>query len=220
MSVLVYAEHDGSAILNASLAASAAARELNSDVHALVCGEDCRSAAEAAAAVDGVARVLLADSPAQAHGLAEPIADLPVDLAGRYDAILRRPYDGRKEHPPAGRRAPRRRSDFRHNRGRVGGHVLRPIYAGNAIATVRTSDAKKVVTVRATAPGQSGQAWFASSRPNPTAPRSLPRCWPGSRTARRPDRPTARATNSGSRPCYGLRRKRRSSLADTGDGRR
>ena len=151
MSVLVYAEHDGSAILNASLAAFAAARELDPDVHALVCGEDCRSAAEAAAAVEGVARVLLADSPAYAHGLAEPIADLLVDLAGGYDAILAAHTTGGKNILPRAAAL----LDVAPISDIIGVEsadtFVRPIYAGNAIATVRTCDAKKVVTVRATA---------------------------------------------------------------------
>ena len=151
MSVLVYAEHDGSAVLNASLSAVAAARELEPDVHLLICGEDCRSAAEAAAAVEGVTRVLLADAPAYAHGLAEPIADLLVGLAGPYDAILAAHTTGGKNILPRAAAlldvAPI--SDIMGVES--ADTFVRPIYAGNAIATVRTSDAKRVVTVRATA---------------------------------------------------------------------
>ena len=151
MSVLVYAEHDGSAVLDASLCAVAAARELDSDVHLLVCGEGCRSAAEAAAAVEGVARVLLADAPAYAHGLAEPVADLLVRLAEPYDAILAAHTTGGKNVLPRAAAL----LDVAPISDIVGVEsadtFVRPIYAGNAIATVRTSDAKKVVTVRATA---------------------------------------------------------------------
>ena len=151
MSVLVHAEHDGSAILGATLPALAAARELDPDVHVLVCGEGCRGAAEAAAAIEGVARVLLADGPAYAHGLAEPIADLLVELAGPYDAIL-------AAHTTSGKNVlPRAAAllDVAPISDVIGiesaDTFVRPIYAGNAIATVRTSDAKKVVTVRTTA---------------------------------------------------------------------
>ena len=151
MSVLVYAEHDGSAILNASLCAVAAARELDADVHLLVCGEGCRSAAEAAAAVEGASRVLLADSPAFSHGLAEPIADLLVELAGPHDAILAAHTTGGKNILPRAAAL----LDVAPISDIIGiesaDTFVRPIYAGNAIATVRTSDAKKVVTVRATA---------------------------------------------------------------------
>ena len=151
MSVLVYAEHDGSAILNASLCAVAAARELDADVHLLVCGEGCRSAAEAAAAVEGASRVLLADAPAFSHGLAEPIADLLVELAGPYDAILAAHTTGGKNILPRAAAL----LDVAPISDIIGiesaDTFVRPIYAGNAIATVRTSDAKKVVTVRATA---------------------------------------------------------------------
>ena len=151
MSVLVHAEHDGSAILGATLPALAAARELDPDVHVLVCGEGCRGAAEAAAAIEGVTRVLLADGPACAHGLAEPIADLLVELAGPYDAIL-------AAHTTSGKNVlPRAAAllDVAPISDVIGiesaDTFVRPIYAGNAIATVRTSDAKKVVTVRTTA---------------------------------------------------------------------
>ena len=151
MSVLVYAEHDGSAILNASLCAVAAARELDADVHLLVCGEGCRGAAEAAAAVEGASRVLLADAPAFSHGLAEPIADLLVELAGPYDAILAAHTTGGKNILPRAAAL----LDVAPISDIIGiesaDTFVRPIYAGNAIATVRTSDAKKVVTVRATA---------------------------------------------------------------------
>ncbi len=152
MSVLVHAEHDGSALLGATLPALAAARELDpDDVHVLVCGEGCRGAAEAAAAVEGVARVLLAEGPAYAHGLAEPVADLLVALAGPYDAIL-------AAHTTSGKNVlPRAAAllDVAPISDVIGiesaDTFVRPIYAGNAIATVRTSDAKKVVTVRTTA---------------------------------------------------------------------
>jgi len=151
MSVLVYAEHDGSAILNASLCAVAAARELDADVHLLVCGEGCRSAAEAAAAVEGASRVLLADAPAFSHGLAEPIADLLVELAGSYDAILAAHTTGGKNILPRAAAL----LDVAPISDIIGiesaDTFVRPIYAGNAIATVRTCDAKKVITVRATA---------------------------------------------------------------------
>ena len=151
MSVLVYAEHDGSAILNGTLSAVAAARELDSEVHLLVCGEGCRGAAEAGAAVEGVTRVLHADGAELAHGLAEPIADLLVALAGPYDAILAAHTTGGKNILPRAAAL----LDVAPVSDIIGVEsadtFVRPIYAGNAIATVRTSDAKKVVTVRATA---------------------------------------------------------------------
>ena len=151
MSVLVHAEHDGSALLNATLPALAAARELDPDVHVLVCGEGCRGAAEAAAEVEGVARVLLAEGAAYAHGLAEPVADLLVELAGPYDAILAAHTTGGKNVLPRAAAL----LDIAPISDVIGiesaDTFVRPIYAGNAIATVRASDAKKVVTVRATA---------------------------------------------------------------------
>ena len=101
--------------------------------------------------MDGVARVLVADAPAYSHGLAEPIADLLVELAGPYDAILAAHTTGGKNILPRAAAL----LDVAPVSDIIGiesaDTFVRPIYAGNAIATVRSSDAKKVVTVRATA---------------------------------------------------------------------
>src|SRR5579862_3609804 len=88
MSVLVLAEHDKSRLLPATLATVAAAAKLGGEIHVLIAGAGCRAAAEAAAKVAGVAKVLLADDARYAEGLAEPTAALIVALAKSYAAIL------------------------------------------------------------------------------------------------------------------------------------
>ena len=92
MSVLVIAEHDGSALkpatLHAVTAASEVAKAAGGDVHLLVAGKDCRAVAEAAAQIEGIAKVLLADDPAYDHGLAENWAPLIVKLAAGYSHVL------------------------------------------------------------------------------------------------------------------------------------
>ena len=151
MSVLVFAEHKDGTILGGTLCAVAAAIELDADVHLLVAGESCGDAAAAGANVAGVTRVLHADDTAYAHPLAEPIADLLVNLAPQYDAIL-------AAHTTVGKNVLPRAAALL-DIAPIGDIMSvgsadtfkRPIYAGNAIATVQTSDAKKVITVRATA---------------------------------------------------------------------
>jgi len=88
MTTLLLAEHDNASIKDATAKALTAAKALGGDVHILVAGKDCKGAADAAAKLDGVAKVLVADGAAYAHMLAEPAAALIVSLAGGYDAIV------------------------------------------------------------------------------------------------------------------------------------
>src|SRR5271157_2504059 len=88
MPTLLLAEHDNVSLKDATLKALTAAKALGADVHILVAGKNCRAAAEAAAKLDGVTKVLLADADAYAHRLAEPLAALVVSLAGPYEAIV------------------------------------------------------------------------------------------------------------------------------------
>ncbi|MGK0168475.1 MAG: electron transfer flavoprotein alpha subunit [Gammaproteobacteria bacterium] len=150
MSVLVFAEHANGAILNGSLCAVTAATQIDSDVHLLVAGEGCGDAAAAGAKVAGVTKVLHLDDAAFAHPLAEPMADVLVGLAPGYDAIL-------AAHTTVGKNiVPRAAalldlSPIADIISVVSGDTFtRPIYAGNAIATVQSSDAKKIITVRVT----------------------------------------------------------------------
>ena len=150
MSVLVYAEHDNATLNKVTLSVVAAAKEIGGDITVLVAGKGCGAVAEAAAKVDGVSKVLCADTDAYEHQLAENIADLVVELAGDYSHILAAATTTGKNFAPrvaALLDAPQisEISDV------VDGDTFkRPIYAGNAIATVKCADAKKVLTVRGT----------------------------------------------------------------------
>ncbi|MEQ9509443.1 MAG: FAD-binding protein [Alloalcanivorax xenomutans] len=150
MSVLVYAEHDNATLNKVTLSVVAAAKEIGGDITVLVAGKGCGAVAEAAAKVDGVSKVLCADNDAFEHQLAENIADLVVELAGDYSHILAAATTTGKNFAPrvaALLDAPQisEISDV------VDGDTFkRPIYAGNAIATVKCADAKKVLTVRGT----------------------------------------------------------------------
>ncbi len=151
MAVLVVAEHDNAELKDATLNTVTAAVEIGGDVHILVAGAGCRAAADAAAAVAAVSKVLLADDAAYAHRLAEAMAPLLVSLAGGYDAILA-PADtfGKDFMPRAAALADAAQiSDIQEVVSPD--TFVRPIYAGNALATVRSGDAVKFVTVRTTA---------------------------------------------------------------------
>ena len=148
MSVLVLIEHDGSAIKDASLATVTAAGKLG-EVHALVAGND--AAAEAAAKIAGVAKVYAANSPALEHQLAEAVAPIAAKLMESHDAFVAPATTTGKNIAPrvAALLDVMQISDILSVEGPD--TFTRPIYAGNAIATVRSKDAKKVITVRTTA---------------------------------------------------------------------
>ena len=149
MAVLVYAEHDNAALKAATLNAVAAAKQLG-DVTVLVAGSGCRAVAEAAAKIDGVAKVLIADDAAYANEIAENVAPLIAKLADGFDHILAAATTSGKNVMPrvAALLDVQQISDISAVEGPD--TFIRPIYAGNALATVKTSDAKKVLTVRAT----------------------------------------------------------------------
>ncbi len=150
MSVLVWAEHDNQELKDATLAAVTAAAQLG-EVTVLVAGSDCGAVAEAAAQVEGVAKVLKADDPAYAHGLAENVAPLIADLMGGFDAFVAPATTTGKNIAPraAALLDVMQISDILSVEGPKS--FTRPIYAGNAIATVESSDAKLVITARGTA---------------------------------------------------------------------
>ena len=149
MAVLVYAEHDNAVLKAATLNAVAAAKQLG-DVTVLVAGSGCRAVAEAAAKIDGVAKVLIADDAAYANEIAENVAPLIAKLADGFDHILAAATTSGKNVMPrvAALLDVQQISDISAVEGPD--TFIRPIYAGNALATVKTSDAKKVLTVRAT----------------------------------------------------------------------
>ena len=161
MTVLLIAEHDNKTLKDATNKALTAAKALGGDVHVLVAGKGCRAVADAAAKLDGVKKVLIADGAAYEHQLAEPLAALVVSLAGPYDAIVAPATTTGKNFMP--------RAAALLDVMQISDIIKvvspdtfeRPIYAGNAIQTVKSTDAKKVITVRTStfpATGDGGSA--------------------------------------------------------------
>jgi electron transfer flavoprotein alpha subunit len=169
MTTLLIAEHDNKSLRDATHKALSAAKALGGEVHVLVAGAGCRPAAEAAARLDGVAKVLVAEAPAYEHMLAEPISALVVSLAGPYDAIVAPATTAGKNFMPrvAALLDVMQISDVL----KVNGPDTfeRPIYAGNAIQTVRSTDAKKVITVRTAAFQAAGEGGSATVESVPAA---------------------------------------------------
>ncbi|TWA85985.1 electron transfer flavoprotein alpha subunit apoprotein [Azospirillum brasilense] len=151
MSILVIAEHDNAALKAATLNAVGAAAKIGGDIHVLVAGQGAQAVAEAAAKVAGVSKVLLADDAAYAHPLPENVSPLVVNLAKGYGHVLAAASSEGKNLLPrvAALLDVAAISDIT---GVVSPDTFeRPIYAGNAIATVKSADPIKVVTVRTTA---------------------------------------------------------------------
>ena len=151
MAVLVIAEHDNAHLKSSTLHAVTAAATLDADVHLLVAGGGCRAVAEAAAKVSGVGKVLLADADALKDELAENLAPLVVKLAGGYSHVLAPATAFGKNVMPraAALLDVAQISDVVAIRS--ADTFVRPIYAGNALATVQSADAVKLLTVRTTA---------------------------------------------------------------------
>lgn len=151
MSTLVIADHDNAELKQSTRNAVIAAAQLGSDVHVLVAGSGCGAVGEAAAKVEGVAKVLVADDPLYEHMLAEPTAALIVSLVGDYDAVLTPSTTSGKNFMPraAALLDVSQLSDIVEVKS--ADTFVRPIYAGNAMATVQSSDPKKLITVRTTA---------------------------------------------------------------------
>lgn len=150
MAILVIAEHNNVALAAATLNTVAAAQQIGGDIHLLVAGQGCGTVAEAAAQVAGVAKVLLADAPAYANQLPENLAPLVAELARGYSHVLAPATTHGKNYLP--RVAALLDVDQISEIIKVLGAdtFQRPIYAGNAIATVQSSAAVKVITVRGT----------------------------------------------------------------------
>jgi electron transfer flavoprotein alpha subunit len=151
MAILLLADHDHAGLSGQTAKALTAALQIGGDVHILVAGQNARPAAEAAAKLAGVAKVLLADSGTFEHMLAEPLADLIVSLAPGYDTILAAATSTGKNVMPrvAALLDVAQVSDIIEV---VAPDIFkRPIYAGNAIQTVQTTDAIRVITVRTAA---------------------------------------------------------------------
>jgi electron transfer flavoprotein alpha subunit len=157
MPTLLLAEHDNKSLKDATNKALTAAKALGADVHILVAGHDCKAVAEAAAKLDGVKKVLLADAPAYEHMLAEPVAALIVSLAGPYETIMAAATTTGKNIMPRVAALLDVMQISEVSKIVAPDTFERPIYAGNAIQTVRSQDAKKVVTVRTAAFQATGQ---------------------------------------------------------------
>ncbi|MDP6346660.1 MAG: electron transfer flavoprotein subunit alpha/FixB family protein, partial [Alphaproteobacteria bacterium] len=151
MSVLVVAEHDNSELKPATLSVVTAAQAFGEDVDILIAGSGCAGVADQAAKVAGVAKVMLADAPQYANMLAEPMAALLVPLAGSYSAVLAVANTVGKNFMPrvAAKLDVSQISEISDIES--ADTFVRPIYAGNAMATVQSSDAVKIITVRTTA---------------------------------------------------------------------
>ncbi|MDH4042585.1 MAG: FAD-binding protein [Gammaproteobacteria bacterium] len=162
MSTLVIAEHDNKSLKVATLNAVAAAQVMGAGIDILIAGADCSGAAEQAAKVPGIGKVLVADNAAYAHQLAENVSLLIAEVAAAYDNIVAPATSNCKNTMP--------RVAALLDVAQISEIVSvespdtfrRPIYAGNVIATVKSTDAKKVITVRTTAydaaPAEGGSA--------------------------------------------------------------
>jgi electron transfer flavoprotein alpha subunit len=148
MTILLIAEHDNATLSDQTAKALSAALQIGSDVHVLVAGNGARPAADAAAKLKGVSKVLLAEADELTERLAEPLAALVVGMADAYDTIIAPATSSGKNVAP--------RVAALLDVAQVSEIIevvspdtfKRPIYAGNAIQTVQSSDAKKVITVR------------------------------------------------------------------------
>ena len=150
MTILVIAEHDNASIKGATLNTVAAAQKLGGEIHVLVAGHNAQGAAEAAAKIAGVSKVLLADAPQLAEGLAENVEATVLNVAKDYSHIVAPATAYGKNVAPriAAKLDVAQISEIT---AVVSSDTFeRPIYAGNAIATVQSGDAIKVITVRAT----------------------------------------------------------------------
>jgi electron transfer flavoprotein alpha subunit len=162
MTTLVIAEHNTEKLNDATAKTVTAAAKIGGDVHVLVIGSGVDAVAEAASKIDGVAKVLVADDAQYAHVLAETVASLVVGLAGSYDAIVSPATTIGKNFMPRVAALLDVAQISEITAVNAADTFERPIYAGNAIQTVKSSDAKKVITVRTTAFPAAGQGGSAA----------------------------------------------------------
>ena len=162
MAILLLADHDNATLSDQTAKALTAASKIGSDVHVLVAGSGAKAAAEQAAKLSGVTKVLVAEDASLANNLAEPLAALIVSLAGSYDAIVSAATSVGKNVLP--------RVAALLDVAQVSEIIevvsadtfKRPIYAGNAIQTVQSTDARKVITVRTASFAAAGEGGSAS----------------------------------------------------------
>ncbi|MGD0024384.1 MAG: FAD-binding protein [Xanthobacteraceae bacterium] len=161
MPTLLIAEHDNTSLKDATNKALTAAKAIGADVHVLVAGLGCKAVADAAAKLDGVNKVLLAEAPAYEHMLAEPMAALIVSLAGPYETIVASATASAKNFMPRVAALLDVMQISEVIKVVAPDTFERPIYAGNAIQTLRCRDAKKVITVRTAAFQATGEGGSA-----------------------------------------------------------
>ena len=162
MNTLLIAEHNNAALAEATVKSITAAAQMGGDLHVLVAGANCASVGEAAAKLDGVAKVLVADDALYEKQLAEPMAALVTSMADDYATIAAPASTNGKNFMPriAALLDCSQISDIT---AVVDGQTFeRPIYAGNAIQTVRTSEARKAITIRSTAFAAAGDGGSAA----------------------------------------------------------
>ncbi|MCC6609632.1 MAG: electron transfer flavoprotein subunit alpha/FixB family protein [Burkholderiales bacterium] len=176
MPILVIAEHDNKVLKESTLHALGAAVKLGGDLHVLVAGADCRAVAEVAAKARGVAKVLLADAPHYKDELAENIAPLIVGLAKAYGHVLAPASTFGKNVMPRVAASLDVQQISEITEVKSADTFVRPIYAGNALATVQSRDPIKVITVRSTGfdavPAEGGAGAVESIAAGPDARRS------------------------------------------------
>jgi electron transfer flavoprotein alpha subunit len=165
MPTLLLAEHDNATLKDATNKALTAAKALGAEVHILVAGQNCKAVAEAAAKLDGVAKVLLADAPSYAHMLAEPTAALIVALAPPYETIMAAATTAGKNIMPRVAALLDVMQISEITKVVAPDTFERPIYAGNAIQTVRSQENKRVITVRTAAFQATGGSGAAPIEP-------------------------------------------------------
>ena len=151
MAILLLAEHDNATLSDQTAKALTAATKIGGDVHVLVAGAGAKAAADAAAKLSGVSKVLLADDASLANNLAEPLAALIIGLADGYDTIIAPATSSAKNVMPRVAALLDVMQVSEITEVVSADTFKRPIYAGNAIQTVQSTDAKKVITVRTTA---------------------------------------------------------------------
>ena len=162
MTTLLVAVHDNASLSEQTAKALTAAKELGGDVHVLVAGKDCRAVADAAAKLDGVAKVLLTEAEGYGAPLAEPLADLIVSLADGYDALVAPATTSGKNVMPRVAALLDVMQISEVMAVEAPDTFKRPIYAGNAIQTVKSTDAKKVMTIRTASFQATGEGGSAS----------------------------------------------------------
>ncbi len=201
MAVLVLAEHTNAALGSATAKAVTAAQQLGGDVHLLVAGSGCAAAAAEAAKLDGVAKVLVADAPHLANGLAEEVSALVVPMMSGYDAFVAPATASGKNIAPRVAALLDVMQVSEITKVLAPDTFERPIYAGNAVQTVKSPEAKKVITVRTASFAAAGNSGSAPTEAVSSPPAAGISAFEGAELSKsdRPELTSARIVISGGR---------------------